>query len=80
VINLTDSNRTLVINVGNGDTLNLDGFSALSRELNDVNINDGAENSPENRNYDVYTDGNVTLLIHNQGTGTVNFDGAPVAI
>lgn len=86
VLNLTDDHtgHTLVINLGAGDTLNLNGsafnLANMNKVLDDVALDDGPSGSPDVKNFDVFTDGNVTLLIHSSGGGVVNMDGVATAI
>lgn len=79
VLRITDDKNALIINVGAGDTLNLSGMTGMTRTHNDVVIDDGSTTT-QNRAYDVYSDGNVTLLIHADAGGAVTgvtFDGTP---
>ncbi|MGB4106486.1 MAG: FecR domain-containing protein [Alphaproteobacteria bacterium] len=79
ILRITDDKNALVINVGAGDTLNLSGMSGMTKTNNDVVVDDGAT-TVQNRTYDVYSDGTVTLFIHADAGGTVNgvsFDGTP---
>jgi hypothetical protein len=84
-LNGRPGNAALIINLGTGDTLNLQGsgfnLSNMNKVADNFAIDDGIQGTPQNRDYDIYSDGNVTLLIHNQsGNAVVNFDGAPVTI
>lgn len=80
ILRITDDKNALIINVGTGDTLNLNGMTGMSKVENDISINDAANgDAASNRNYDVFTDGNVTLFVSNTG-GTVNLDGNTVTI
>lgn len=85
VLELTDGKKTLLFNVGSGDVLNLAGAqfntSNMTKVLDNVAIEDGVEGgTSEIRSYDVFTDGNVTLLIHADAGATVTMDGTNVAI
>lgn len=75
--------HTLVINVGNNDVLNLNGMTGMVKVLDDVLIDDNLTASgttSDDTSYDVFSNGNVTVLIHNEGSGIVNFDGTAVTI
>ncbi len=77
ILRITDDKSVLVINVGAGDTLNLSDMTNMTRTHNNLVIDDGAA-TVQNRSYDVYSDGNVTLLVHADAGGVVNgvsFDG-----
>lgn len=86
VLALTDHHDTLIINLDGNDTLNLSGpdFDLTNFDLieDDLTINDArAGDSPENRNYDVYTNGEVTLLISDaSGAANINFDSTGVTV
>jgi hypothetical protein len=91
VFNMTDvdSSHTLIINVGNGDTLNLNGAEfagmrnagpARNNILVDDNVTYTAGVTGDDTQYDVYTDGHITVLIHQDAGGVVNMDGQSVNI
>ncbi len=85
VLRITDDKNILTFNLGAGDILNLDGMTGMNKVLDgttdNFQVNDGPQGgTATNRAYDVFTDGTVTILIHNAGGAAVNMDGAPVAI
>ncbi|MGB4058012.1 MAG: FecR domain-containing protein [Alphaproteobacteria bacterium] len=82
VIKITDDKKALIINVGAGDSINLTGMSGMAKVLDNILIDDNQTatgTTVDDKSYDVFTDGNVTLLVHSAG-GTVQFDGSNVAI
>ena len=84
VLRLTDNKDTLIINIADGDHLTLNGMSGMTKVLDNVAIDDAANgNAASMRNYDVFTDGNVTILISATGAAAasgVTMDGTTVAI
>lgn len=84
VLRLTDDKDTLIINIADGDQLTLSGMTGMTKVLDNVAIDDAANgNATSMRNYDVFTDGNVTILISATGaaaTSGVTMDGTTVAI
>lgn len=82
ILRITDDKNALIINLGGNDQLFLTGMSGMSLVHDDVSIDDG-DTTTVMRNYDVYTDGNVTILISAQGAAAANgvqMDGSTVAI
>ncbi len=71
VLNMTDYKNTLIFRVDSGDSLvfdNTDGkFSAFTKLADNVVVDDGYEGTATNVNFDIYTDGNVTLLVQENG-------------
>jgi hypothetical protein len=84
VLRMTDDKNTLIINIDDGDHLDLTGMSGMVKVLDNVNIDDAANGDAANmRSYDVFTDGTVTLLISATGAAAANgvtMDGTAVAI
>src|SRR5690606_31349790 len=80
ILRITDNKNTLLINLGRDDRLTLTNMSGMTKVLDDVDLNDGVEGSTDMKGYDVFTDGNVTLLIHNGDNAIVTMDGTNVAI
>jgi hypothetical protein len=75
VVQMTDFKKTLVINLDANDTLQFDvgTGTALTKVADNVSINDAHEGSTNNFAYDVYSDGNITLIVQDTGatlTGT----------
>ncbi|MCC7305880.1 MAG: FecR domain-containing protein [Alphaproteobacteria bacterium] len=87
VLNMTGHENGLIINMDGNDTLTLVGsefnLSNMIKVRDNFIIDDAANGqAADNKAYDVYTDGNVTLLIHDQSAGSaaVTFDGTSVAV
>lgn len=80
VLQMTDGKKTLVINADGADTVNLVGSQMhLStgglHEVSTTSRDDSDIGGTAGDNYHVYTDGNITLVIH---AANVNFDGVNV--
>ncbi|MCF8496176.1 MAG: FecR family protein, partial [Alphaproteobacteria bacterium] len=78
VLGMTDGRDTLIINLGANDTLSFidDTSIAGDERLNfhktgTVTLDDARQGAgtPDMKAYDVYTDGEVTLLVHNEAGG-----------
>lgn len=83
ILRITDNKDALIINLGANDTLALTGMGGMTRVLDNVAIDDGLQGSPDVKNYDVFTDGHVTLLINATGaaaTSGVTMDGVTTTI
>jgi len=84
ILGMTDDKNALIINIANNDRLELTGMTGFTRVLDNVAINDAANGGTAvMKNYDVFTDGTVTLLISATGaaaTSGVTMDGTGVAI
>jgi hypothetical protein len=77
VIQMTDFKNTLIIRADANDTLNFDtqGHN-FTKVANDVTFDDGYGGTATPSNFDIYTDGTVTLMIENNGA-TINATGLP---
>ncbi len=79
ILGMTDdrTGHTLIINRGANDFINLEDFAAhgMVKVMDDQNINTGTSTTPENHDYDVYSNGQVTVLINHLASGNVNIDG-----
>ncbi|MCC6597632.1 MAG: FecR domain-containing protein [Alphaproteobacteria bacterium] len=73
IIQMTDYKNTLIFRANGGDVLNFSGteFSNFTKVGDDISIDDGYQGTPTNVNFDIYTDGTVTLLVEDAGA-TVN--------
>ncbi len=73
IISMTDDRNILRIEIKDpNDTLNISGFSGTQTGVQDINENATQEDGGT-KNYDVYTDGNVTLLVDDTSSAAVNF-------
>lgn len=76
VLSMTDEGNTLIIRLNSGDTVNFEHMSGLNKVADNVLIDDNRSNSQtattsDDVLFDIYSDGNVTLLVEDAG-GTVN--------
>lgn len=73
VISMTDDRNILRIQLDDmNDTLNISGFSGTQTGVQDINEN-ATQQDDGTKNYDVYTDGSVTLLVEDNSGAAVNF-------
>ncbi|MCB1532157.1 MAG: FecR domain-containing protein [Alphaproteobacteria bacterium] len=65
VIAMTDGKNTLILNLDSNDTLNFNDLgNTFTKVADDLVVDDARQgDSTSNNVYDVYTDGNVTLLV-----------------
>lgn len=82
IIEMTDHNNTLIIRADNTDSIEFDGikFSNFTKTKDDFYMDDNATHTPatsDDTKFDVYSDGNVTLII--EDTGAANITGLPAA-
>ncbi|MCB9982284.1 MAG: FecR domain-containing protein [Rhodospirillales bacterium] len=68
VLDMTDYKNTLIIRADD-DTLNLSGFSGMNKVADNVAIDDDYDGTGSPPSFDVYSNGTVTLLIEQDGTG-----------
>ena len=86
VLAMTDHKKTLIINLDGSDTLHLNGAgfntSTFTLRLDEHVVNDARLGEADsNVAYDVYSNGDVTLLISNTGGSPAVFmDGAAVTV
>ncbi len=67
VMELTDHNNTLVINLDSVDSLNFTG-GTLTKTQDNIVLNDAPDGAGvDNQTYDVYSDGTITLLVQDTG-------------
>lgn len=79
VIEMTDYKNTLIFRADNNDNLTFTGpgFSGMTQVADDIALDDNY-NGSGNGTFDVWTDGNVTILIEDAGTGSgPNVTGLP---
>lgn len=77
VIEMTDYKNTLIFRVNSGDQIDFSGsaFGAFTKVRDNITLDDNYDGGGASVNFDVYSDGNVTLVIEDNGASVSGIPG-----